>query len=210
MILNNEKTKPFVTHYVYLKERTPREAFTVFNLNFTVMTIEMIYDKFYSQVFNAVRTMVTNVHDAEEVTADVFVKVNRLLHTFDESKSAFTTWLYTITRSVILDFFKTNHQDRFKAVSDFMTKDGNDVFTFHTNERADDLVREKEMQAEIAKAFRSLKPKYRKVATLFFLREQSHAEIAEVMDIPLGSVKGMINRCRATLQEQLQSVYRMA
>ena len=174
------------------------------------MTIEQIYEKFYSQTFNTVRQMVKDTHDAEEVTADVFVKVNRLLPTFDESKSAFTTWLYTITKSVVLDFFKTNHQDRFKAVSDFVTREGNDVFSFNTSERADDLVRKQENEAQIAKAFRSLKPKYRKVAILFFLRQNSHAEICEVLDLPLGSVKGMISRAKDVLQEQLAGMRHMA
>jgi RNA polymerase sigma-70 factor (ECF subfamily) len=173
------------------------------------MTIEQIYDKYYSQVFNAVRQMVKDEHYSEDVTSMVFVKVNRLLPTFDESKSAFTTWLYTITKSVVLDFFRTigARNDRMKDVSDFVSADGNQVFDFNSHSRADDVVNQREKQAEIAKAFRSLKPKYRKVAVLFFLRENSHAEIAKAMQIPVGSVKGMINRCRAMLQEQLQNVH---
>jgi len=177
-----------------------------------MMTITEIYNQYYKQVFNAVRQMVRDEQYSEDVTQMVFVKVNRLLPTFDESKSAFTTWLYTITKSVVLDFFKTigARNDRMKDVSDFVNAEGNEVFDFNSVSRADDVVRQKETQAEIAKAFRSLKPKYRRVAILFFLREQSHAEISTMLDMPVGSVKGMINRCRTALQNELQGLRQMA
>jgi RNA polymerase sigma-70 factor (ECF subfamily) len=175
-----------------------------------MMTIEEIYSKYNTQVFNAVRQMVGNYHDAEDVTQMIFTKVNRLLPTFDDSKSAFTTWLHTITKTVVLDFFRTNHQDRYTAVSDFQTKDGNDVFEFNAPERANHRVESQEIRAEILKAINGLKPNYQKVAILFFQWEYSYEEISKILNLPLGSVKGMISRCRTILQEQLSDVYRMA
>jgi len=175
-----------------------------------MMTITEIYNQYHKQVFNAVRQMVKNSHDAEDVTSMVFVKVDKYLAEFDDSKASFNTWLYKITQSVMYDFFRTNHQDRFTAVSDFMTADGNEIFTFNTSERADDRVKTGETQAEIAKAFRSLKPRYRKIATLYFLRQYSYEEISTMLELPLGSVKGMLNRCRTRLQNELQGLYHMA
>ena len=55
-------------------------------------------------------------------------------------------------------------------------------------------------------SFRSLKPKYRRVAVLYFMNQKQYKEIAEILDIPMGTVFGMISRCRAMLQESLVAI----
>lgn len=176
------------------------------------MTIEQIYSQYEKQVFNAVRQMVKTREDAEDITSMVFIKVNKYLAEFDDSRASFDTWLYKITQSVVYDFFRTTgaKNDRQVAVSDFQTADGNPVFEFNTSERTNHRVERQETRTAILKAFRSLKPQYRKMARLYFLNEKSYEEIAEIMSLPLGSVKGMISRVRKQLQSQLQGMYRMA
>ena len=176
-------------------------------------TIEVIYKEYKSSVFNHVMSVVKNYHDSEEVTEDVFLKIMRLNDKpetrFNPDKSALGTWIRTVTNSVILDYFRTNHQDHYKAVGDFVDEEGKEVFTFVAPSRsnADSVVLTAELQATIVKAFHGLKEKYRRVATLYFIRGYEYAEIAEMLDIPMGSVKGMLNRSRAMLQDALKGVH---
>ena len=212
MILNNEinrKNETFCNPARIPNKDAQQNRFLNLNTN-TMMTIEQIYNQYHKQVFNAVRQMVKDSHYSEDVTQMVFVKVNKYLHTFDESKANFNTWLYNITQSVVYDFFRTTgtRNSRQTAVSDFQTAEGNDVFEFNAPERTNHRVETQEMRTEILKAFRSLKPEYRKMATLYFLNEKSYEEVAEIMSLPLGSVKGMISRIRKNLQTQLQVMYR--
>lgn len=180
-----------------------------------MITIEKIYTDHKQSVFNHVLCIVKNYHDSEEVTEDIFLKIMRLNQNektrYNPELSALTTWIRIISNSVILDYFRTNHQDRYKAVSDFVDSDGNEVFNFVAprNANADNEVLTNELQKIIINAFQSLKIKYRKVATLYFIKGYEYSEIAEMLDIPMGSVKGMLNRSRGKLQEALKGVYKL-
>jgi len=191
-----------------------------------MITIEKIYTDHKQSVFNHVLCIVKNYHDSEEVTEDIFLKIMRLNQNektrYNPELSALTTWIRIISNSVILDYFRTNHQDRYKAVSDFVDSDGNEVsdfvdsdgnevfnFVAPRNANADNEVLTNELQKIIINAFQSLKIKYRKVATLYFIKGYEYSEIAEMLDIPMGSVKGMLNRSRGKLQEALKGVYKL-
>ena len=117
--------------------------------------------------------------------------------------------MHTVTNSVILDFFRTNHQDRYKAVGDYTDDEGNETFNFIAPDqsRADAEILKTELEQKLDKVFYELKPEYRRVASMFFIQELSYIEIADILDIPMGSVKGMLSRARAKLQEGLDGVY---
>ena len=176
-------------------------------------TLDEIYRQFNSQVFNHVKRVVRNFHDSEDITTDVFIKIQRLNEKestkFNPEKSSLSTWIYTITNSVILDFFRTNHQDRYQAVSDFIDNEGNEVFNFVApkNEQADSKVLTDELHKKIVKAFHNLSLKYRRIATLYFIREYKYEEIAEMVNVPIGTVKAMISRSREKLQAELNGIY---
>ena len=180
-----------------------------------MITLEQIFRDYQTQVFNHALRVVKNHHDAEDVAMNVFIKIQKLNDKdstrFDENKSSLSTWVHTVTNSVILDFFRTNHQDKYKAVSEFVDSEGKEIFTFVAPEstRADSEVLTSELHSKIADAFRTLKPKYRKIAILYFLRGREYSEIADIMNVPMGTVKGMLSRSRAKLQESLQGVYKL-
>ena len=183
--------------------------------------LEYIYNNTYSQVLSHTKRVVRHEQDAENVAMDVFIKIQKLIKNpatrFDESKAQLATWVHTVTNSVILDFFRTNHQDKYRAVSNFVSdesdkKDSHKVyfqFVAPSSDSADQQVLDSELHSRVAKAFRTLKPKYRKVAIMFFLRELRYEEIAENLNVPMGSVKGMLNRARQILQTELDGVYKM-
>jgi len=168
-------------------------------------TFDKIYRKHYAEVLNYINFKVQNFELAEELTNDTFLKVHKYLATFDAEKSKLTTWLRNISNTCISDHFRVDHTENEVCISDFVSSEsGKEVFQIHADSEADNLVESKEFNTNIAKVFRRLKPKYRKVATLYFLREKEYSEIAEICEIPMGSVKGMISRCREMLQKELQ------
>ena len=71
--------------------------------------IEDIYQRYYSKVLSYLLSRVRPPEEAEDVCSEVFEKVLRGLHTYDESKSAISTWIYRITHNAVLDHRRKQH-----------------------------------------------------------------------------------------------------
>ena len=184
------------------------------------MDMQKVYIENRQSVFIHVLCIVKDYHDSEEVTNDVFLKMVRLnanpKTAYNSDLSALTTWIRTITHSVILDYFRTNHQDHYKAVSDFTDdnwsaelKDNkiNHKFVAPKTDKADNLILTTEVRGKINNAIDKLDVKYRRVAILYFLWEYEYSEIADILNVPMGTVKGMLSRSRAKLQDSLKDAY---
>lgn len=172
-----------------------------------VLNLTEVYTEFSKQVFGFLNWKLGNQHDAEEVTNDVFIKIMRLQENpetaFKEELSAFPTWLFNITKSVLIDFTRTNHQDKFMAVSDISDRDGVPFFQFKAIDNAQKTMERNEVKQRIDQAIANLKPNYRKIAELRFEKELKYEEIALELDLPEGTVKGMVNRCKKMLTKEL-------
>lgn len=197
------------------------------NFNFTIMEkqikpisaetqkeVARLYTDYKDMVSNHVRRVVKDQHDSEDVTNEVFEKIMRLGLTYNENRGASeATWMHTITNSVIIDFFRTNHKDKYKPVSNFAKDDENNFernwFIAPKNDNADSGILKSEVNQRIDTAFFELKPEYRRVAAMYFVHQYEYTEISDILDVPMGTVKGMINRSRAMLQEALDGVYKV-
>ena len=69
--------------------------------------LEKLYDDYHEKVARYIRGKVENPHDAEDLTASVFVKVCQKIAIFDESQASVSTWIYTITRNTVIDYYRT-------------------------------------------------------------------------------------------------------
>ena len=69
---------------------------------------EEIYQSFYPKVLSYVRGKINNPHDAEELVSSIFLKVMQKLDCYDPQKASLSTWIYTITRNTVTDFFRTH------------------------------------------------------------------------------------------------------
>lgn len=171
------------------------------------LTFTEIYNKYYNQILYFVNGWVKNMDNAEDITADIFMKFNRLYKdkTYDVYKSKVSTYLHVIAKTMITDYYRTNHSDKFVNVNGFVDEDGNEIFQF-TDESNIDVVENDELGNSIEAAINSLKPKYKQIAELYFVKELSYKEICNVLNLPMNNVKVMINRCRIKLQENLKDV----
>ena len=71
------------------------------------MAAEDIYISYHDKVSSYIRGKLDNHHDAEDLVSQVFEKVYGKIHTFDESKASLSTWIYTITRNTVTDYYRT-------------------------------------------------------------------------------------------------------
>jgi len=175
--------------------------------------VEPIYRQYYQEVFNYVKYVTRNHADAGIVASDVFAKIMNLYGKpqtrFDGEKAALGSWVHTVANSVVLDFFRTNHQSRFIAVSDFIDSEGNESFQFSssTAKTPQMIMENDELSSRLDEAFYILKPEYRKIASMYFIHQYDYKDIADMLNIPMGTVKGMISRARTKLQQELDGMY---
>jgi len=174
-----------------------------------------IYAENYKTIFEYIRFKVGNFHDAEDLTSEVFTKVFRFLDTYDSEKSELGTWLRNIANNAIIDHFRKSEikvKGITTSVSDFLDENGNEIVWIadHSYSGTDDRAKSTDLKECINRAFDSLKPKYKRIATLFFMEQKEYKEIAEICNVPMGTVKGMISRCREKLQTELQTAKAMA
>lgn len=71
---------------------------------------EKLYADFHGKVMSYVAGKVSNPHDAEDLVSSVFVKVYQKMDVYDESKASVSTWIYTITRNTVVDYYRTRKQ----------------------------------------------------------------------------------------------------
>lgn len=167
--------------------------------------IDTIYSKHYQSVYHFVLGRVNHTEDAEEIANDVFIKAHKNRANYDVHTAKINTWLFAIAKNAVIDFYRTNHTDQYVNVSDFADAEtGKEVYQFADSTQ--DVVENNELAEQIRNAFAGLKPKYRRVAELFFLNQKQYKEIAEILDIPMGTVFGTISRCRTMLQKSLVTV----
>lgn len=190
--------------------------------NETRKAIEPIYKDYYLWVLNYVTWAVKNRHNAEIVTSDVFGKIMNLYSNPETrynpkrlgkngTPASLATWVRTVTISVVLDYFKTNHQDHYKVVSNYIQKDSkypDSQFQFVASsiQTPEKIVINNELKTKLDEAFEALKPQYKKIATLFFLEGQSYIEISKILNVPMGTVKGILSRAKKMLQTELKEV----
>jgi len=166
-----------------------------------------IYKANKNQVQNYIYSKVHNFEDAEDLTILVFTKLNKYPYNPDnEQKASLESYLRTITNSVIVDFFRKSKLNTIN-VSGYVDDNGNESFQFEGGEEANERIEAEELRGQIMKAFAGLKPKYKRIAVLYFMREKKYEEIATICNVPMNTVKVMIKRCREMLQAELKPVY---
>lgn len=69
---------------------------------------ETLYLDYRDKVSSYVRGKIPNPHDAEDVISSIFVKAMERLSTYDEKRASLSTWIYTITRSAVADYYRRN------------------------------------------------------------------------------------------------------
>jgi len=155
------------------------------------------------------RMIVKIVHSQEEawdLVQETFVKAFGSLSSY-KSEYRFTTWLYKIAANNCIDFLRKKRLDLFSLDQPQKTKDGEMTIELPdwTYSPEADLA-SKQKAISINSAIDSLPLKYREVIVFRHQQDKSYEEIAQILDIPVGTVKARIFRARELLKKKLKSL----
>lgn len=148
-------------------------------------------------VYNLAFRMLGDVHEAQDLTQEAFLRMWRGLDRF-RGDAKFTTWLYRIV--VNLCCSRLPELRRQLATADI---DETDPYALPAVAAPPGMVEEAEQHALLHQQIAALPEKYRLVITLFYLQEQNYQEIAQVLSLPVNTVKTHLFRARERLKQSL-------
>ena len=154
-------------------------------------TLEQIYTDYYGKVMGYISARIRSRADAEDLCTDVFMKIQQKLDSYDESKAAVGTWVFTITRNTLIDHFRRN---RPSEELDENLKDDSEV---------DEGLLNQETLSELASALTRMPEQMRDIIVLRYYDGKPLTEIAEIMGLSYGAVKLRHQNALILLRERL-------
>lgn len=162
--------------------------------------------RYEKRVFNFAYHMSGNYDDAWDVTQEAFIRVYNSIGTF-RGDAVFTTWLYRIVRNVFLDERKRAKAHMQTSLEEYVELDENSVAKQIEDDgpSPEELVEGKERNQILQEAIESLPDYQRMMVILYHTQGKSYEEIAQIMNLPIGTVKSRLNRARLALREKLDA-----
>jgi RNA polymerase sigma-70 factor (ECF subfamily) len=165
------------------------------------------------RIYNLCYRFTGSADAAEDLTQEVFIKIYRTLASYDLGRGAFTTWLTTVTRNLLVDHFRRSKQERLTDSIDAPSSPDEDALTLGEQIRdekptPDAALGKVETQQMVHQALQKLSPELREAVILRDLQDMDYREIAQALKVPEGTVKSRINRGRTELARVISRTYR--
>jgi len=149
-----------------------------------------LFEQYKNLVYKTAYLVLDDTGEAEDALQEVFLRVHKSLSSFDPHKGAFTTWLHRITFNYCLNHRHKRHHSSLEDVSPTPATD------FPGAQMAE--------EDAMLQATHSLSDKQKAVVILRYYWDLPYAEIAQVLDIPLGTVKSRLDLALKTLRKIIE------
>ncbi len=167
---------------------------------------ESLLNKYRNLVYHVMMKMVRNPQEAEDLTQEAFIKAFHALESFNE-EFAFSTWLMKIATNNCIDFLRKRKLRTYSIDEPLQYKDDQVKIELPAHDPTPERqLLANERKQMIDAAIDSLPPRYRYVIILRHKEEKSYEEIAELLELPLGTVKARIFRAREMLNKKIKAI----
>ena len=172
-----------------------------------MLAFEELILKHEKIVYNLALRMMNHSEDAMDISQEVFLKAYRSLANFDE-RSAFSTWLYRITHNTCIDEIrKRKGKQTYSLEEDLESEDGSmQRQVADDGDTPEESLMRKEQKSEILRALDTLSEEHKAAIILRDVKGLSYEEIAEILELSLGTVKSRINRARTQLKTEILKI----
>ncbi|MFW5946896.1 MAG: RNA polymerase sigma factor [Gemmatimonadota bacterium] len=159
-------------------------------------------------VFSIIYRMVRDRELSEDLAQDTFIKVLNALDRYDPSYK-FSSWIFKIAHNTTVDHLRKKQPATFSLEGSPHARtqeqaEATAVTPVDTAEDPEHYTASQQIGAEIEAAIDELRPEYREAILLWHVEGRPYDEIAEIMDLPLGTVKTFIHRGRNELRKKLE------
>ncbi len=168
--------------------------------------------KYQNRLYNVILKICANPDDAAELTQDTFVKVIESIDGF-QGRSSFYTWAFRIAVNLTLNHCKRHVKIALKSMDAEIDGPSDQAqqslqMLLSDEKAADpaDLAQRKELQDAAIRSLMQLDDDQRAVVVLRDLEGMNYAQIAEVLDIEIGTVRSRLSRGRSHLRDILEAM----
>jgi len=193
----NDLTQPEVARLVEAAQAGDQNAFGI------------LVDAYQDRIYGYLSRMLSDPTEAEDVAQETFVRAYRSLSRF-RGASSFHTWLYRIASNLAIDVArKRKRQDGAAYSLDAPIEVGDDEYAREIADESnapEDISQQREVQQIVRRAMDELPEKLRDVIILYELQGESYEDIADALDVPLGTVKSRLFNARGQLKDKLQEM----
>lgn len=162
-----------------------------------------LLEAYEKPVYNLCLRMTGNREDAADLTQEAFLKVWRGAAQY-QFESSFSTWLYRLTSNVCIDFLRSKKRRQTVSLTVEEEQDGTQELEIaDPAPLPEEQVLHSETKREIAAAMEALEEDFRLILTLRLVENLSYEQIADAMDLKVGTVKSRLARARIKLKNIL-------
>lgn len=167
-----------------------------------INAFEKLYDDYSPSIFGIISNMVKSDDIGEDLCQDVFVKIWKNIHSYDESKGSIFTWMLNIARNTAIDFIRSNKnklnaeiQNQGKSVNEIKQVSASENFSInHIGIR--DLINKLYEDQQL-------------MIDYIYFRGYTHQEVADELAMPLGTVKTKIRNALINLRKAFNTLFWM-
>lgn len=157
-------------------------------------------------VYHIIYKIVRDKETANDLVQETFMKAFSSLASY-RSEFRFSTWLYKIAANCSIDFLRKKKINALSLDQELETSDGKvgievPDYSYHPERELE----RKQQRFSIEEAIQSLPEKYREVIIYRHKDDKSYEEIADLLDIPVGTIKARIFRARELLKKKLKGL----
>ncbi len=157
-----------------------------------------LMERYRESIYYMLLKMVNNSDDAEDLTIEAFGKAFNRLKQYSPNY-AFSTWMFKIASNNCIDFIRKEKKKRTMSIDTGMKNEEGESMTFDIEsdgrDPEEELIRLQKVKA-MREVVDKLKPRYKELVILRYFKEYSYEEIAQELDLPLGTVKAQLFRAR--------------
>ncbi len=158
--------------------------------------------EYEKQVYHLCLRMVGNPEDAEDLAQEAFFKAWKGLK-FYKFESSFSTWLYRLTTNACIDHLRKQKRQMTVSLTMDEEEEGQELDLPDREPLPEDRLLKKEDQQQLQRAMEKLEEDARLILTLRVVEDLSYEQIAQIMDLKIGTVKSRLARARERLKNIL-------
>ncbi len=159
---------------------------------------KMLVNAYSKKVFNLAYQFAGSYEEAEDLTQDIFFKLHNSIEKYDFKKN-FSAWLLTLARNHLIDQYRKTKWEK-KSRDEF----NEHLLSADSRSGPEESVIIQESKKIVWEGFNHLSSEIRMAIILRDIQGKKYEEIAEIMDLPMGTIKSRVNRGRLQLAKILK------
>lgn len=183
-------------------EITDGNSEKIVNLNeyASEITFEMVYDRYFDRVYKFFLYRLGDKSISEDLTSDTFIKILNNLGSYDREISGMGTWVFTIAKNTLYDYFRKNSRRKLLSLDNF-------IDFFSSEKYVEDELELDEEKRYLRKSLEKLSDRERTIVALKYGAELSNSEIATLMDISVSNTGVILHRTLKKLKGEMEEYY---